>query len=63
MARKDESEEGIVTLCGTQGCCPTVDFTDPQQVVIKDDFGGKVQLTTGQWDDLKARFSSKADQG
>ncbi len=56
------SEKGIVKLCGVQGCCPTVDFTDPQKVVLKDDFGGQVQLTQVQWQDLKARFASKPNQ-
>jgi len=55
-------EKGTVKLCGTQGCCPTVDFTDPQKVVLKDDFGGQVQLTQVQWQDLKARFASTPDQ-
>lgn len=55
-------EKGIVKLCGVQGCCPTVDFTDPQKVVLKDDFGGQVQLTKKQWQDLKTRFASKTDQ-
>lgn len=50
-------EEGIVTLCGVQGCCPTVDFTDPQKVVIRDDFGGKAELTQEQWTCLKDSFS------
>lgn len=35
----------VVTLCGTQGCCPTIDFTDPKTAVITDDNGGKVTLT------------------
>jgi len=55
-------EKGIVKLCGVQGCCPTIDFTDPQKVVLKDDFGGHVQLTQVQWQDLKARFASAPDQ-
>lgn len=56
------TEKGTVKLCGVQGCCPTVDFTDPQKVVLCDDFGGQVQLTRDQWQDLKARFISKSDQ-
>lgn len=55
-------EKGTVKLCGVQGCCPTVDFTDSQKVVLRDDFGGQVQLTREQWQDLKARFASKPDQ-
>lgn len=56
-------EKGTVKLCGVQGCCPSVDFTDPQKVVLKDDFGGQVQLTRDQWQDLKARFASQPEQG
>jgi len=52
-------EKGIVKLCGVQGCCPTIDFTDPQKVVLKDDFDGQIQLTQDQWQDLKAMFASK----
>lgn len=51
------AEQGVVTLCGTQGCCPTVDFTDPKAVVLKDDFGGKVTLTPEQWRDMKNKFA------
>ena len=55
-------EMGMVKLCGVQGCCPTVDFTDPEKVVLADDFGGKVQLTREQWTELKTRFAQKPDQ-
>jgi hypothetical protein len=53
---------GMVKLCGVKGCCPTVDFTDPEKVVLADDFGGKVQLTREQWTELKTRFAQKPDQ-
>jgi len=56
------SEMGRVRLCGVQGCCPTIDFTDPEKVVITDDFGGSVQLTHEQWTELKSRFASEPDQ-
>jgi len=55
-------ETGMVKLCGVQGCCPTVDFTNPEKVVLSDDFGGKVQLTSEQWIELKSRFASEPDQ-
>lgn len=58
--KKEFKEEGIVTLsCGGGECCPTVDFTNPEKVVLKDDFGGKVELTQKQWNDLKSRFTSR----
>lgn len=41
------AETQKITLCGTQGCCPTVEISD--NVVIADDFGGKVTLTKAQW--------------
>ncbi|MBI2984711.1 MAG: hypothetical protein HYY50_03740 [Candidatus Kerfeldbacteria bacterium] len=38
------------TLCGVQGCCPTVEINhDSDEVTIADDFGGKVKLTKEQW--------------
>lgn len=55
-------EKGTVRLCGTQGCCPTIDFSDSEKVVLRDDFGGKVQLTREQWTELKTKFTSKPDQ-
>ncbi|MBI2086559.1 MAG: hypothetical protein HYT69_00045 [Candidatus Zambryskibacteria bacterium] len=53
---------GKILLCGVQGCCPSIDFTDSNAVVLKDDFGGQVQLTREQWADLKAKFVQKSDQ-
>lgn len=41
------AETKKITLCGTQGCCPTVEISN--KVVIADDFGGKVTLTKAQW--------------
>ncbi len=58
MTGKSVPEEGVVTLCGTQGCCPTVDFTEPGKVIIKDDHGGRVELNAGEWNDLKGKFSA-----
>jgi hypothetical protein len=46
-------KKGVVTLCGVQGCCPTVDFNTPGEVHIKDDHGGHVKLTRDQWMALK----------
>lgn len=49
-------EEGTVQLCGVQGCCPTVEFTD-DAVIITDEGDGRVRLTKPQWEDLKSKFS------
>jgi len=43
----------VITLCGAQGCCPTVEIAENGDVEIKDDFGGKVKLTKPQWDELQ----------
>ncbi|MGH3867303.1 MAG: hypothetical protein ACRDQ4_14395 [Pseudonocardiaceae bacterium] len=48
----------VVTLCGVQGCCPTVELGQAE-VVLRDDFGGKVLLTREQWCELV----SKVHQG
>ena len=35
-----------ITLCGSPGCkCPVVEFTE-SGILITDDYGGKVTLTT-----------------
>lgn len=62
MANQRMPEMGKILLCGVQGCCPSIDFTDSNAVVLKDDFGGQVQLTREQWADLKAKFVQKSDQ-
>ena len=36
-----------LTLC-QKSCCPTVEF-DTDSVIIRDDFGGKVLLTTAHF--------------
>ena len=62
MPPRRTPETGMVKLCGLQDGCPTVDFSDPEKVVVADDFGGKVQLTREQWTELKTRFDQKLDQ-
>jgi hypothetical protein len=52
-------ETGVVALCGERGCCPVVDFTFPGKVILRDDLGGRVQLTREQWADLKDKFASR----
>lgn len=56
------TEVGTLSLCGVQGCCPTVDFTNPQEVVFRDDHGGVVRLTSEEWNELK-KFIRKSKQG
>ena len=58
-ARKGEI--GVLTLCGGQGCCPTIDFTNPDEVVLRDDHGGTVRLKKAEWDELK-EFIRKVSQ-
>lgn len=62
MTRQYTPEQGTVKLCGVQGCCPSVDFTNPEKVILSDDFGGKVQLTRREWAELKSRFAPEPDQ-
>ncbi len=56
------AETGVLTLCGVQGCCPTVDFTNPSEIVMCDDHGGVVRLTQAEWDELK-QFVRQSSQG
>lgn len=56
------AETGVLTLCGVQGCCPTVDFTNPEEIVLRDDHGGMVRLTQAEWGELK-QFVRQAQQG
>ena len=51
-------ETGTLTLCGVQGCCPTVNFDNPEEVVIRDDHNGVVKLTRAEWGELKTSFGS-----
>jgi hypothetical protein len=62
MAPGRVPEQGVVTLCGVQGCCPTVDFTNPQKVVLRDDHGGQVQLTPQEWAELKSKFGGSTEE-
>lgn len=41
----------VVTLCGVQGCCPTVTI-EKNKVVITDDNGGEVNLTREEFGEL-----------
>lgn len=53
----EEKQRQVVTLCGVQGCCPTVELgTD--EIVLRDDFGGTVRLTKPQWTDLVIRVQA-----
>jgi len=45
-----------LTLC-QKNCCPTVEFNaDAESVIIKDDNGGKVSLTTAEFKILLDQF-------
>jgi hypothetical protein len=58
----DSMKSGVLTLCGTQGCCPTVDFNNPEEIVFRDDHGGMVRLTSTEWGELQ-QFVLKSAQG
>ncbi|MDP3980792.1 MAG: hypothetical protein Q8Q33_05200 [Chlamydiota bacterium] len=49
---KDNPKKNIARfqLCGAQGCCPVVEVChDSNEVIIHDDYQGKVTLTKEQW--------------
>lgn len=49
-----------ITLCGVQGCCPTVDICNTEdRVVIQDDHGGKVTLTKAEWHEATTKAAIK----
>lgn len=49
-SNSETSKLTIHTLCGVQGCCPTVKINhELGNVVISDDFGGSVTLTKAEW--------------
>jgi len=44
------------TLCGVQGCCPTVEVNHATgQVIIRDDCGGTAVLTKDEWHDAQTK--------
>ncbi len=49
---KGSLEPQTITLCGVQGCCPTV-TVHAENVVITDDNGGKVTLTIPEFTALQ----------
>jgi hypothetical protein len=50
-----QNDKRVFTLCGGQGCCPTVEF-EGGQVIFRDDFGGTVRLTEQEWCELTERI-------
>lgn len=50
----DDAITHTYTLCHQDECCPTVEV-GPEGVRLRDDLGGEVQLTTGEWNDLVER--------
>lgn len=53
MADAQATGNKVVVLCGSQGCCPEVEFDASGEVEIRDDHGGKVRLTKPQWEALQ----------
>ncbi len=63
MSEINDSKESItrIRLCGTQGCCPTVEIHHgSDKVVITDDDGGKVTLTKEQWTEALTKVKVSA---
>lgn len=48
----EEKEGKVVKLCTCGQCCPEVEIGD-SGVIIRDDLGGKVELTKEEWKLLK----------
>lgn len=57
MKKQDnQANRTQIRLCGTSGCCPTVEINHGEnKIVITDDNGGKVTLTKEQWREALAR--------
>lgn len=57
MQSANNKNQKVVTLiCDDCHCCPEV-IVDQNQVMIKDDFGGKVKLSKEQFALLKEKVS------
>ena len=48
-------EKKVVLMCKENSCCPELTISD-DNVVIRDDFEGKVTLTHDQFDVLKEKI-------
>ncbi|MBI4256519.1 hypothetical protein HY626_00500 [Candidatus Uhrbacteria bacterium] len=59
--RIDEDGNTIITLCGVQGCCPTVKISLDGNVEITDDHGGKVNLSAAEFAELQQAGSAAAN--
>lgn len=51
----DQVKKTFLLCPDKDGCCPEV-IIDGRQVIIKDDFGGKIKLTRDQFDFLKEKI-------
>lgn len=60
-AKVISTDKGILKLCCAVHGCPSVDFTDPSAVVLKDDFGGVVRLSKDEWELLKSHITAEAN--
>lgn len=53
-----DKAEKVVLMCGKKDCCPTVSLSK-NQVVIEDDFGGRVKLTQKQFALFKKKIKKE----
>lgn len=53
-----DKAEKVVLMCGKKGCCPTVSLSK-NQVVIEDDFGGRVKLSKEQFALFKEKIKKE----
>jgi len=61
---EDGTQEGpnggpMVTLCGTDGCCPTIEKLPNGSFELRDDHGGKVVLKPEEFTALQSASFEK----
>ena len=45
-----------ITLCGRGRCCPVVTFKDMDNILIDDDYGNQIRITSKDLDDLVDKY-------
>ena len=50
----DSKDKKVILFCGKGDCCPVITLRE-KDIIIEDDFGGKVKLTKEQFEVLKEK--------
>lgn len=54
MENETNNPKRVVLACGGKKCCPVVELDEAAgEVVMTDDFGGKIRIPAGQAGDLR----------